>query len=103
SARTLTTRRLSSNPERLTSGRKYLLKEKYTFIRTSPTPCCRQILLSWKVVTLFSSMNMWAHLDSERSTTHSFVCHEDCHTYNDERLKHAELYTNYTEEYGYLK
>uniref|UniRef100_A0A915J5Q0 Uncharacterized protein n=1 Tax=Romanomermis culicivorax TaxID=13658 RepID=A0A915J5Q0_ROMCU len=36
---------------------------------------------------------------------HSFVYtfYEDFHIHNDERLKHAELYKNYTEDYGYLK
>uniref|UniRef100_A0A915K772 Uncharacterized protein n=1 Tax=Romanomermis culicivorax TaxID=13658 RepID=A0A915K772_ROMCU len=36
---------------------------------------------------------------------HSFVYvfYEDFHTYNDGRLKHAKLYKNYTEDYGYSK
>uniref|UniRef100_A0A915IS40 Uncharacterized protein n=1 Tax=Romanomermis culicivorax TaxID=13658 RepID=A0A915IS40_ROMCU len=29
--------------------------------------------------------------------------YEDFHTYSDERLRHAELYKNYTEDCGYLK
>uniref|UniRef100_A0A915L8R7 Uncharacterized protein n=1 Tax=Romanomermis culicivorax TaxID=13658 RepID=A0A915L8R7_ROMCU len=31
------------------------------------------------------------------------IFYEEFHTYNDERLEHAELYKNYTEDYGYLK
>uniref|UniRef100_A0A915KIG1 Uncharacterized protein n=1 Tax=Romanomermis culicivorax TaxID=13658 RepID=A0A915KIG1_ROMCU len=30
-------------------------------------------------------------------------CFENFYTYNDETLKHDELYKHYTEEYGYLK
>uniref|UniRef100_A0A915J351 Uncharacterized protein n=1 Tax=Romanomermis culicivorax TaxID=13658 RepID=A0A915J351_ROMCU len=44
--------------------------------------------------------------DSQLSDSHhSFVWifNEDFHPYNDERLKHAELYKYYTEYYGYLK
>uniref|UniRef100_A0A915KGB4 Uncharacterized protein n=1 Tax=Romanomermis culicivorax TaxID=13658 RepID=A0A915KGB4_ROMCU len=42
---------------------------------------------------------------AENDEIHSFVyifC-EDFHTYNDERLRHAELHKNYMEDYGYLK
>uniref|UniRef100_A0A915HL27 Uncharacterized protein n=1 Tax=Romanomermis culicivorax TaxID=13658 RepID=A0A915HL27_ROMCU len=73
-------------------------------------------------------MNMTNKSNIDRSPTESAVCCNDRHafppdthgknfpdrgsvdffpgefyTYNDERLKHAKIYKNYTGDYGYLK
>uniref|UniRef100_A0A915JDW0 Uncharacterized protein n=1 Tax=Romanomermis culicivorax TaxID=13658 RepID=A0A915JDW0_ROMCU len=40
---------------------------------------------------------------NDSQVTDSHDSHEAFHTYNDERLKHVELYKNYRGDYGYLK
>uniref|UniRef100_A0A915IDQ7 Uncharacterized protein n=1 Tax=Romanomermis culicivorax TaxID=13658 RepID=A0A915IDQ7_ROMCU len=42
-------------------------------------------------------------LDGNHYTFFCLYFYGDFPTYNDERLKHGELYKNYTEDYGYSK
>uniref|UniRef100_A0A915LD37 Uncharacterized protein n=1 Tax=Romanomermis culicivorax TaxID=13658 RepID=A0A915LD37_ROMCU len=42
-------------------------------------------------------------IDFQLSDSHVSDSRLNFHTFNDERLKHVEMFKNYTADYGYLK
>uniref|UniRef100_A0A915HRV3 Uncharacterized protein n=1 Tax=Romanomermis culicivorax TaxID=13658 RepID=A0A915HRV3_ROMCU len=67
-------------------------------------PCFWTFRSHFLISPTFVNINFW-YLKVIKQSSHQQINVRiyDFHTYNDERLEHAELYKSYTEDYGYLK